>query len=86
MFFRKKTKNDDNLSTEEKLKLLNEKFEKRRDLSGSAAKICTVLAVLMSLFHLYSSGIHMLPQAQHRAIHLAFAMALTFLIYPATKN
>ncbi|MBN1333933.1 MAG: TRAP transporter permease [Synergistales bacterium] len=86
MFFRKKTKSDDNLSTEEKLKLLNEKFEKRRDLSGSAARICTVLAVLMSLFHLYSSGIHMLPQAQHRAIHLAFAMALTFLIYPATKS
>ncbi len=85
MFFRKK-KQDENLSAEEKMQLLNEKFEKKRDLTGIAAKVCTVIAVLMSLFHLYASGIHMLPQAQHRAIHLAFALALTFLIYPATSR
>ena len=85
MFFRKK-KQDENLSAEEKLQLLNEKFEKKRDLSGMAARLCTILAVLMSLFHLYASGIHMLPQAQHRAIHLAFALALTFLVYPAVNS
>ncbi len=85
MFFRKK-KQDENLSAEEKLQLLNEKFEKKRDLSGMAARFCTILAVLMSLFHLYASGIHMLPQAQHRAIHLAFALALTFLVYPAVNS
>lgn len=85
MFFRKK-KQDENLSAEEKLQLLNEKFEKKRDLSGMAARVCTILAVTMSLFHLYASGIHMLPQAQHRAIHLAFALALTFLVYPAVNS
>lgn len=85
MFFRKKKQQDENLSAEEKLKLLNEKFEKKRELTGIAAKVCTVLAVLMSLFHLYASGVHMLPQMQHRAIHLAFALALTFMIYPATS-
>lgn len=86
MFFRKKKQQDENLSAEEKVKLLNEKFEKKRELTGIAAKICTVIAVLMSLFHLYASGIQMLPQTQHRAIHLAFALALTFMIYPATGS
>ena len=28
----------------------------------------------------------MLPQFQHRAIHLAFALALTFFIFPATNK
>ena len=85
MLFRKKRRVEE-LSAEEKIKQLNEKIGQKRNLKGTAAKICTLLAVAMSLFHLYASGIHMLPQSQHRAVHLAFALALTFLIYPATKK
>lgn len=84
MFFKKKEQ--ENLTPEEKLKELNEKFEKKRNLTGIAAKICSILAICMSLYHMYSSGIHMLPQFQHRAIHLAFALALTFFIFPATSK
>jgi len=84
MFFKKKTQED--LTPEEKLKALNEKFEKKRNLTGIAAKLCSILAICMSLYHMYSSGVHMLPQFQHRAIHLAFALALTFLIFPATDK
>lgn len=82
MFFKKKQKEEE-LSSEEKIQKMNEKFDKTRDLKGISMKIFTVLAVFMSLYHLYSSGIRMLPQMQHKAIHLGLALALTFFIYPA---
>ncbi|MCR4440771.1 MAG: TRAP transporter permease [Peptococcaceae bacterium] len=84
MFFRKKEKIE--LSPEEKIKILNEKFEVTRILKGPLAKITTAAAVCMSLYHLVSAGFYMLPQPQHKAIHLAFALALTFIIYPARKK
>jgi TRAP transporter 4TM/12TM fusion protein len=40
----------------------------------------------MALFHLYTSGFGRLPALQQRSIHLAFALILTFFIYPFTKN
>lgn len=85
MFFRKK-KEDRELSPEEKIKILNEKMQRTRSLTGIAGKLCFIIAVCMSLFHLYASGIQMLPQFQHRAIHLAFALGLTFFIYPAGQK
>jgi TRAP-type uncharacterized transport system fused permease subunit len=84
MFFKKKEKKA--LSPEEQMRILNEKMERTRPLSGIVARLCFILAVTMSLFHLYSSGIHMLPQFQLRAIHLAFALGLTFFIYPVSKR
>ena len=84
MFFKKKRQEE--LTPEEKLKELNEKFERKRNLTGISARICSILAICMSLYHMYSSGVHMLPQFQHRAIHLAFALALTFFIFPATNK
>lgn len=41
-----------------------------------------LIALAMALFHLYTSGIRPLPGIQQRSIHLAFALALTFLLYP----
>ncbi len=83
-FLNKKPKPE--LTPEEQLEQINKKLDRKRELTGWAGRICFVLAVAMSLFHLYSSGIRMLPQMQHRAIHLAFAMALTFFIYPANNK
>jgi TRAP transporter 4TM/12TM fusion protein len=40
------------------------------------------IAFIMALFHLYTAGVRPLPGVQQRAIHLAFALALTFLLYP----
>lgn len=85
MFFKKKDKEKE-LSAEEKIKQMNEKFERSRELKGIALKIFTIMAVLMSIYHLYSSGIKMLPQMQHKAIHLSLALALTYFIYPATAR
>lgn len=65
---------------------LNKKLDNKRSLTGIAAKICFFLAICMSIFHLYTSGFGMLPQMQHRAIHLAFALSLTFFIYPSSDK
>ena len=60
-------------------------FNKRRKLIGKGALIVTIIAVAMSVFQFYSAGFRMLPAMQHRAIHLSFALVLTFLLYPRTK-
>ena len=44
--------------------------------------IIFVIATCMGLFHLYTAGIRPLPGVQQRSIHLAFALALIFLIFP----
>ncbi len=41
-----------------------------------------VLAVAMGLFHVYTAGVRALPAGQQRTIHLSFALALVFLMYP----
>jgi TRAP-type uncharacterized transport system fused permease subunit len=41
-----------------------------------------LIALAMALFHLYGSGVRPLPGIQQRSIHLAFALALTFLLFP----
>ncbi|GAB4074897.1 TRAP transporter permease [Barrientosiimonas marina] len=57
-----------------------------RTLFGWMAAIVLVVAVVFSLFQLYTAGIKMLPHMQQNAMHLAFALALIFLIYPHKKN
>jgi TRAP transporter 4TM/12TM fusion protein len=41
-----------------------------------------VIAVAMALFHIYTAGIRPLPGVQQRTIHLSFALALIFLMFP----
>jgi TRAP transporter 4TM/12TM fusion protein len=57
------------------------------NLSGKkTALFITGLAVIMALFHLYTSGFGRFPALQQRSIHLAFALILTFFIYPFKKK
>lgn len=48
--------------------------------------VVSIVALLMALFHLYAAGIQILPAVQQRSIHLGFALALTFFIYPIFKK
>ncbi|PTM58625.1 TRAP transporter permease [Desmospora activa] len=57
-----------------------------RVLSGWMALLVLMVAVGMSLFHLYTAGIDMLPRMEQNAMHLAFALMLTFLIFPIRKK
>lgn len=63
-----------------------EKSDTKRVLTGWTGRVCATIAILMSIYHLYSSGISMMNSIQHKAIHLAFALTLTFFIYPANKK
>jgi len=54
-------------------------------LSGWLAGFVTLVAVVMSLFHLYTA--YAIVRPEHlRAIHLAFVLFLTFLIFPVAKR
>jgi len=53
----------------------------RRDLTGKWATAARIIAISMSLFHLYTAFTRSLPALQQRSIHLLFSLVLTFLIY-----
>lgn len=61
-----------------------ERESSRRKLVGPAGIAFGVIAAGMSLYHLFTSSFWMPPQFQHRAIHLALALALAYLLYPGT--
>ena len=53
---------------------------------GIAAIIISIIAISFSAFHFYTGGFGLLLGLKQRAIHLAFASCLIFLIYPGTKK
>ncbi|MBP3039419.1 TRAP transporter permease [Bacillaceae bacterium Marseille-Q3522] len=59
---------------------------KLRSLKGATAKIIAVIAVLMSVFHLYTALFGVFDSILQRSAHLSFALILTFAIYKPFKN
>ena len=53
---------------------------------GIAAIIVSIIAISMAVFQLYTGGFTLLLGMKQRAIHLAFAFALIFLIYPSSRK
>ncbi len=49
---------------------------------GGRRVLIFAIALAMALFHLYTAGVRQLPGVQQRTIHLSFAMALIFLLFP----
>jgi TRAP transporter 4TM/12TM fusion protein len=63
----------------------------KRNLVGPLKGIASTIAIVMSLFHLYTGYFGILaPPIPHefsfRALHLMFALALVFLMYPPTQS
>ena len=56
------------------------------DYRDKLKKVIFVVAVAMSLFHLYTAAFGSLEAMLQRSIHLTFALPLAFLIYPANKS
>jgi TRAP transporter 4TM/12TM fusion protein len=48
--------------------------------------VIATLAILLSLYHLYTSYFGTPPTLQHRSIHVGAILALTFLYYPAFRQ
>lgn len=57
-----------------------------RNLKGNIAKLVTVLAIMMSLFHLYTAGFGSLLVMKQRSTHLLFVFVLGFMLYPIGKK
>jgi TRAP transporter 4TM/12TM fusion protein len=53
--------------------------------AGMLAAFVTAAAVIMSLFHLYAA-VEIVPAFRLRPIHVAFTLALVFLVFPAAKR
>ncbi len=72
--------------TEEALKKAEEFIEEEEGAlnryRGALAVFLTACAVVMSLFHLYAA-IEIVPAYILRPVHVAFALALVFLLFPA---
>ncbi len=54
--------------------------------AGWAALLITVIAVAMSCFHFYTSGFGQLIAQKQGAMHIAFTLALVFMLYPASQK
>ena len=57
-----------------------------RTLSGRQGALIALMAVAMSCFHFYTAGFGLLPAQTQGAVHLAFALSLTILLYPASQT
>lgn len=63
-----------------------DKESNKRLLQGVSSKIVTIIAILWSLYQLYTAIFGALPSQLHRVIHLGFALVLGFLMYPRKRN
>ncbi|SHH04970.1 TRAP transporter, 4TM/12TM fusion protein [Thermosyntropha lipolytica DSM 11003] len=57
-----------------------------RRYNGFFRLVIAVIAISFSLFHIYTGIFGTLDAILQRAVHLSFAMALVFLLYPARKS
>jgi len=73
------------LDSEEILKKVDKESDYRR-LTGFFAKIAAAIAITFSLFQLYTAAFGVLDAMIQRSIHLAFALCLIFLLYPARSS
>ncbi len=61
-------------------------YRYRKELRPFWSYTIVTLAIGMSVFHLWNAGVGMLMTIKLRAVHLAFASALIFLLYPGYKG
>jgi len=65
------------------------KFDKESDfrtLTGFAAKFISAVAIVFSLFQLYTAVFGVLDAMIQRSIHVSFGLCLIYLLYPAQKS
>lgn len=82
----KKAQSDAAMSEDQVQELLS-KYDKEssyRNLTGFMGWLVTLLAIGFSVYQLYASIFPPPPAQIHRSIHLAFALGLIYLLFPAT--
>lgn len=56
-----------------------------RRLTGVTGWIVTLACVVLSVFHIYTSGFGLLNEVMHRSVHMSFIMPLVFLLFPRVQ-
>lgn len=56
-----------------------------RHITGWLAAFISVVAIGLSLFHVYTAGFGLLNEIAHRTIHLGLVLGLLFLVFPKAK-
>lgn len=75
--------------SQEELETILKKVDKEstfRKLAGFDHWLVFWIAVAFSCFHVYTAMFGMLPAQMQRSVHLSFAFALVFLLYPLTTK
>ncbi|MCK9444696.1 MAG: TRAP transporter permease [Tissierellaceae bacterium] len=80
------TESDVSMNVDKLMEEYDAETSKARKLTGIAGKITTVIAIIMSVFQLYTAGFGTLLSVKQRALHIIFAFALGFLLYPGGKK
>jgi len=78
-----------NTRAEEKARAILDKEDEKagkRKLTGSMAALFALVAISMSLFHLYTAGYMVFTAMVQRSVHLCFALTLIFLYFPASAR
>lgn len=69
---------------------LMEEYDKEtsslRKLAGTIGRIAALIAIVMSVFHLFTAGFGTLLSAKQRSLHVIFAFVLGFIFYPGGKK
>ncbi len=58
----------------------------KRKLVGKTALLLTLIAIAMSVFHLYTAAFGTLLAVKQRSLHLIFALAMGFMIFPINSK
>ncbi len=77
---------DQDLNVDKLLESYDKETSKLRKLKGNVNNIARVIAIAMSLFHLYTAGFGTLLSYKQRSLHIMFAFVLGFLLYPSGKK
>lgn len=56
-----------------------------RRLTGVTGLVVTLACIVLSVFHIYTSGFGLLNEVMHRSVHMSFIMPLVFLLFPRTR-
>jgi TRAP transporter 4TM/12TM fusion protein len=73
------------MSAEEMLEKYDPEAGKRK-LTGFWDKLISAICIIFAIFQLYTATFGVLDAMLQRAIHLAFGLALIFLVYPASSK
>src|SRR5574342_404727 len=70
----------------EKVKVKDPDEAVARCLKGPVSAIASVIAVIFTMFQLYTGVFGAFPDLIQRSIHIGFAMVLAFLLYAAANR